>query len=304
MVKTLFSTGYLNDVLDGRLRTAVLQVRDINRDQFMASSEDTLTDHLVSANCLDPIELYPDQAVMDSRESSRVVADYGRIVSFNSTIIDIEVPFTGDASLFGLMPSSYRSGFPTAEIRTDSERNSGKFVIQINIDPARGADEVQEIFDREIESISFYTTQQAKQIAKFDEKLERKIRAAIQLRRTKLEQEEGLVRSLNIPLKLKGSAPSITPIKATRKLVRPLPPPPKSGFKAEPGITDEMYEHILGVIRHEGRSFEATPSTFQKLDEEEIRDIIIAHLNGHYEGGASGETFRKRGKTDITNRSR
>jgi hypothetical protein len=67
----------------------------------------------------------------------------------------------------------------------------------------------------------------------------------------------------------------------------------------EPGIRDEDYAHILKVIRHEGRSFEATPGTFAVHDEEELRDIILAHLNGHYEGDATGETFRRHGKTDI-----
>ncbi|MDP6380801.1 MAG: hypothetical protein QF662_05605, partial [Phycisphaerae bacterium] len=35
------------------------------------------------------------------------------------------------------------------------------------------------------------------------------------------------------------------------------------------------------------------------LDEEEIRDHFIVHLNGHYEGQATSETFNYEGKTDI-----
>jgi hypothetical protein len=34
-------------------------------------------------------------------------------------------------------------------------------------------------------------------------------------------------------------------------------------------------------------------------DEEEFRDILLANLNSHYQGDATGETFRKKGKTDI-----
>src|SRR3989304_9308879 len=34
-------------------------------------------------------------------------------------------------------------------------------------------------------------------------------------------------------------------------------------------------------------------------DEIGYLDIMIAHLNGHYEGGATGETFRRSGKTDM-----
>jgi hypothetical protein len=53
------------------------------------------------------------------------------------------------------------------------------------------------------------------------------------------------------------------------------------------------------VIRHEGRTFETTPKTYAVHDEEELRDILLAHLNGHYQGDASAETFRRSGKTDI-----
>jgi hypothetical protein len=36
-----------------------------------------------------------------------------------------------------------------------------------------------------------------------------------------------------------------------------------------------------------------------KLDEEDLRSILLVHLNGHYEGAATGETFRGSGKADI-----
>lgn len=93
--------------------------------------------------------------------------------------------------------------------------------------------------------------------------------------------------------------PAIEPLKIARKLIRPLPPPPKSGYKPEPGITEEDYAHILSVIRHEGRTFETTPKTYAVHDEEALRDILLAHLNGHYQGDATGEAFRRSGKTDI-----
>ena len=44
---------------------------------------------------------------------------------------------------------------------------------------------------------------------------------------------------------------------------------------------------------------ERNPSSFASLDEEAIRDHFLIQLNGHYEGGATGETFNASGKTDI-----
>ena len=64
-------------------------------------------------------------------------------------------------------------------------------------------------------------------------------------------------------------------------------------------ISERGYSTILQLIRHVGISFEQTPSTFNIHKEEELRDIVLAFLNGYFEGGATGETFRKRGKTDI-----
>ena len=103
---------------------------------------------------------------------------------------------------------------------------------------------------------------------------------------------------LGIPLKQRAGAPS-TPINLPRKLVRPLPALPAAGYAPEPGISEEDYKHILAVIRHESRTYETTPGTFANLGEEDIRNILLAHLNSHYEGMATGETFRGSGKTDI-----
>ncbi len=102
-----------------------------------------------------------------------------------------------------------------------------------------------------------------------------------------------------IPLHTKASAPFLEPIRVEPRSLPKLPVPPKTGLKPEPGITAEIYEKILNIIRHQTRTFEATPRTYAKLDEEELRDVILANLNGYFEGKAAGEVFRRNGKTDI-----
>src|SRR5262245_59047525 len=44
---------------------------------------------------------------------------------------------------------------------------------------------------------------------------------------------------------------------------------------------------------------ERNPAAFASLDEEAIHTHFLLQLNGHYEGGATGETFNTSGKTDI-----
>ena len=42
------------------------------------------------------------------------------------------------------------------------------------------------------------------------------------------------------------------------------------------------------------------PTLLDSLGEENLRDLLLAALNGTYQGSANGEAFRKAGKTDIS----
>jgi hypothetical protein len=165
------------------------------------------------------------------------------------------------------------------------------------------ADEAPEKFkaelDRELATIRFFLDAQQAQIERFNSGLEAQTRSAVRARRERIEKHTGLASLLGIPLRHRDGAPEVAPIPMKRRLVRPLPPVPRAGYTPEPGITDQDYDHVLSVIRHEGRTFEATPATYAVHDEEELRNILMAHLNGHYQGDATGETFRGKGKTDI-----
>lgn len=73
-----------------------------------------------------------------------------------------------------------------------------------------------------------------------------------------------------------------------------------------PVNTDTLsYEAIVGVIYSYGREIERLPSIYQHKGEEALRDLFVAHL-GQYclQGSATGETFNKKGKTDILVRYR
>ena len=44
---------------------------------------------------------------------------------------------------------------------------------------------------------------------------------------------------------------------------------------------------------------ERSPSAFQSMGEEDLRQHFLVQLNGQFEGNATGETFNVGGKTDI-----
>ncbi len=56
---------------------------------------------------------------------------------------------------------------------------------------------------------------------------------------------------------------------------------------------------ILATIKHMGSTYERTPRSYKDMKEEDLRNTLLAALNGTYLGGAVGEAFRNNGKTDI-----
>jgi hypothetical protein len=153
--------------------------------------------------------------------------------------------------------------------------------------------------DRNLKIIKEYVGWSKSQVDAYNQSLPELVKRAVDSRRVKLKKQNSITDLLGIPLKPKSGTPSFDPIKVNKKITKPLPPPPKEGYRAEPGITDSDYDNILKLIRHSGISFEKTPKTFVVHDEEELRDIILSQLNAVYEGEAKGETFNKSGKTDI-----
>lgn len=125
------------------------------------------------------------------------------------------------------------------------------------------------------------------------------VESELKNRRQKANTFISLSEKLNIPLKLNPNLPNLVPI-IFKKKVNKLPQMPSLKPKQnEYMITEEDYKNIKNIINLSCNSMEKAAKTFFKLEEEELRDNILAFLNSHYLGMATGETFSKVGKTDI-----
>jgi hypothetical protein len=79
---------------------------------------------------------------------------------------------------------------------------------------------------------------------------------------------------------------------------------PGKKYEDEYALDQADYEEIVDIVLSMGRAFERSPTTFMKLEEEQLRDHILLQLNGTFEGQAGGEMFNGEGKTDILVRVR
>lgn len=300
----LFYSKGVHDFFDEHKTSARQLVEQLNAGQMSASSDEQIVEYVMDQVRLEPLVLHEEQKTAGHRESKidmshdfRYGGSRAERVLVPSLAVKVSMPYTGDPPLWHVTPNPHTMSYPRAVVHQRDAQGVGHIVIMIerptDADPA----EFSRALAGQVDLIQGCLKGQLKNVEDHNDAMIGVVREAVQRRRTQLDRVAAVQKMLDIPMKPRPGAPTFEPIAAPRKIVRPLP----SALPARPewGLSDGIYEHVLKVIRHEGRSFESTPATFQKLDEEELRDVILAHLNGHYEGEASGERFRKHGKTDI-----
>lgn len=302
----LFSDGDLSAALRNHLEEISEKVDEIPKKRFLESPEEKIVVHVLEEQEIKPLELDEENMVQEKEEVKIDVSDdplrnpSGRReqIKIDGTRVTVTIPWKGDHHLWKLRPSQYSASPPRGKIRYESEEEG---VLKIVIEKPNEADpeDFKEEFDRIFGKIKSQLENQQNDLEGINDKIESKIRDAISVRKERLNKQDEIAEELGIPLKKNEDAPDIDPIEVQKTNIKPSTDKPESRESPEPGIRNDTYEHILKVIRHQGRTFESTPETYSVHDEEELRDILLSNLNSHYEGDATGETFRKKGKTDI-----
>jgi hypothetical protein len=131
--------------------------------------------------------------------------------------------------------------------------------------------------------------------------LEETIKKSLEKRREAIEESnnrfESIKRTITIPLTLKDSVKRDIINLKEKPIVKKVKPSPQK--QTEFSLDEKQVLHLISYIDNQARSFERTPGTFSELGEEQLRDILLSNINGLFGGKATGETFSKKGKTDI-----
>ena len=304
----LFRQGDLDAALREATQSIPAKVSKVPVEQFLASTNEELVEHILAQVQVEPLQIHEDQMLMERHETEvDVSGDQDRTFSAGrsgepflvpGTEVVIFIPFTGDMKLWSLRPSAYGELPPWGDVLPRGVDHPEILVLKITRPHDAPLDEFEKERNDLLQRIRFFLEHQRKDLEAFNDGLSLQIQNAINGRRRRLTKQEALTDVLGIPLRRREGAPSFEPIQVKRKITKPLPRQ-KPAEKLQPGISDELYEDILKLIRHVGRTYETVPGAFAKLKEEELRSILLANLNAVYEGGATGETFRKKGKTDI-----
>lgn len=138
-------------------------------------------------------------------------------------------------------------------------------------------------------------------IIKGNDRLKEVIQKSIVARREEIEKDNqkfnSLMKKINIPLEEDPSVHSKKILLSENPIAQKVKPKPN--LPEEYILEEEKVENLLDLFNNHALSFEKTPKTFLKFEEEELRDVLLSNLNTLFVGKATGETFSKKGKTDI-----
>ena len=297
---------FFEEDLDAQLRGCQKKVQcavdQIPKDQFLVSSDQEIVDHFVTRLSVEPIVLHEEKITMSQHEAQVDVSHDPMCMSRGGrtgphyvpgTRVEIDIPFTGEEWIFRYRTNPYSTVFPHADVQHGHLRLI--FTQPHDADPNTFKTE----YEQELGLVREYVERARRQVVAYNEGLSNRLQQAVRHRCERLERHGNIAELLDILPAIRPGAPSIEPVKVEVHRPASLPVPPKGALEPEPGITDQTFEHILRLIRHQGRTFERTPSTYAVHGEEDLRNIILAQLNGHFHGDAVGEVFRGKGKTDI-----
>jgi len=201
------------------------------------------------------------------------------------------IPFDGDPDLLQYQPSRYTLMPPYAQVKESS------LVIEVDVEDGRDVDpdsQMQGDLNRIQESISW-----AKEdVSHFNNGLEERIASTLKSRKEKIEKASNTLAGSKYKIRSNPGKPSTYPTTSIERKVS-IEITSTSGPRPEPTLPEKQYEHILEIIKNTSRAIERSPKAYKSMNEENLRDIFLAQLNGHYKGNAAAEAFNAHGKTDI-----
>lgn len=202
--------------------------------------------------------------------------------------------FSGSAVLFKIRPSSYT--LTTYEINVNEHNNTVSFSFKlIEKSPEKFKSEKSDIFRSaftNIKNINMFANE-------WNSSVERIVKDEFKRVKEKFLKENDFFAAINISTN--KDTESIFSVPTIRKIAIPQPKVDKhKEFASIPSMSKTMYSEILKVVYDAGKSMEKKPSLYINKDEEGLRDQFLFILETRYEAiTATGETFNKRGKTDI-----
>lgn len=294
----------LSDFLMQKKQQISYEINNLNNDIIMANTVQDIVNNIQIKYMLEVIQISDSEIDRDIRENTvrKYNPFYHRGSCFDKEYYDVPgftVKFShsiiGNIDLLSYHASTYLMWHPD-NLNISKNVAVLEYSEALNDNVDNTMNQIMSSYKHDLKNLKDTIKNTNKDINEFNNSLPNYINELVEKKKKQISLFYKFSEKLEIPLKKSPNAPSFQPIKVIKNN-KPLNT--KVEKETEYYIPDKDYEEILRRIRHIGASFEKTPNTFIKLDEEELRNIIVAQLNVDYEGQVQGKAFRNNGKTDI-----
>jgi len=293
----LFLEGDLSATLDNVQKKIIANINNLSPSQLLPADDATVCEHFVKDNTIEALELHEEKLELiephevEVQETSR---HFGGTYTRKKLEFRFELPFSGDAILFKLKPSTFDFNPPQGKV-------TGNRVVFTMLASGNDSAQVKQELEAWQRSLKQYIARQQPEINGWNDGLPGLVQQCVVARRQKLVADKQLVLDIGVPVRRRGDPSPAYTFPVTRKSVAPALPAAKAGSlaKPEPSLDAAVYEEILDTLASMSVTMERCPSAFENLDEESIRMQFLIPLNSKFQGQTSGETFNAAGKTDI-----
>ncbi len=299
----LYAEGDIKDIFNDSYEQIKNSIRGKSDDYILNVNETEFAEYLVQGHYLDFPILHFDNVYADSIEKD-IPAEWFPIIfhvnegeKYKTDVIVYHIPYTGNINILRNRPANRFSLSGGVEIGVENDSITIK-IINFYSDPEKIKREFELSKSRIMSNYDFLK----EDCENFNNGLLGFVTTNIIQRKQELLKKNDLLASLGVPLKKKnGVAETFSiPKPELRKRIKIEPKVYEKGFHPEPTLSIENYKEIIKIIYDVGKNFERMPSVYSSKGEEDLRDHILLTLDPNFElGSATGETFNKKGKTDI-----
>jgi hypothetical protein len=210
--------------------------------------------------------------------------------------IVVRFPFEGDADLF-----SYMSGTaPILAGQVSLQKRELVAMMPFDVNRPEKVEKAIDALEARIRDEGLAPL--ARGMAHHNQELRDRATAWIRDRQEAIRQTKqasAQLATLKYAIRRRDDAAAATIVPVKQKPIAVATAPQAESPQPSHAISDGDYDEILRTISHMAKVFERSPTVFKKMEEEDLRTVLLVALNGVFQGAATGETFNGEGKTDI-----
>jgi hypothetical protein len=300
----LFCSGDLGAALEAIRRSMTEEIGKAQEDHVLHVDEHEWATALADRYSVEAPVLQSDKVWMDPPQDIQVDVSWDH---FNRAIFDpstptyipgyrvvVHVPFSGDKGVFEQRARTFSMNPPRAEVRPGELRKHFEY-------PHDRPANIKAETDQLISAVEQHLTWARGDIEAHNQRLHQEARAAITNRRERVLKHHEHLAETGLPMQRPDDGPKTYIADAIVRRPAPVLPsmPASQPMPLEPVLADDVFEHILSVVRSVGQDMERSPKTYAAMGEEDLRQVLLAALNTHYAGQTVAEAFNVSGKTDL-----